>query len=72
MVLGVFLGLLITILACSFCVNIHTLNHFTVTSDTSKMPRKFREKIYNRGYDYNTISNVVGYVLCAFGLYIAV
>jgi hypothetical protein len=73
LVLGVFVGLLITIIACSFCVNIHTLNHFTVTSDTTKLPnRSVRERLYRAGFDYNTISNVIGYVLCVFSLYIAV
>ena len=72
LVRGVFVGVLITIVACSVCVNIHTLNHFTVTSDKSKLPKGVCERLYRGGFDYNTVSNVISCVLCVFSLYIAV
>jgi len=72
LVLGIFFGLLSTIFCASFCVNLMTLNFFTVSSDASHIQTMVRQHLYRNAYDFNTVSNVVGYVLCAIALYICV
>jgi large-conductance mechanosensitive channel len=71
-VLGVFFGLLVTIFCASFSINIFVLRWFNVTSDTSKVPRILRENLSRLAFHYNTISNTVGFLMCAFALYICV
>jgi hypothetical protein len=71
-VLGVFFGLLVTIFCASFSINVFVLRWFTVTSDTSKVPRILRENLFRLAWDYNTVSNTVGFLMCAIALYICV
>ena len=53
-------------------MNIFVLNWFTVTSDATKMPPRSREQLFRFGYDVNTVSNVIGFVMCFLTWYVCV
>ncbi len=72
LVLGMFLGLICTIVCATYAVNVFVLFWFTVTSDQSKVPIEWRDKLYQFGWDMNWASNFIGYFFVFFSWYVCV
>ncbi len=72
LVLGMFLGLTVTIVCATLAVNGFVLFWFTVTSDQSKAPIERRDKFFKFGWDMNFASNFIGYFFVLFSWYICV